>query len=217
MSTTVQHQPWCTTHSEKDPNSLKTEEWCSRDTRIGGEDGPLVAVNNAEGVLEIELWQANGDCRLAPAEAREVRLRADVRSRPRADGSREASRRAIGASVTACMVDRGITPQRLAQDIGMTEGNLWRRLAGASGFTAEDISRIARTGTQPTLTIVGQRRRGRPGCELGALTSTASTDASLHPGRNSRPGRRWLGSPMVVHASGRSRSSSDPPGDAAGG
>jgi len=94
--------------------------------------------------LEIELWQANGDCRLAPAEAREVRLRADVRRRPRADGSREASRRAIGASVTACMVDRGITPQRLAQDIGMTEGNLWRRLAGASGFTTEDISRIAR-------------------------------------------------------------------------
>ncbi len=26
----------------------------------------------------------------------------------------------------------------------MTEGNLWRRLAGTSGFTAEDIVRLAR-------------------------------------------------------------------------
>jgi len=46
--------------------------------------------------------------------------------------------------VTACMVDKGVTPQRLAQDILMTEGNLWRRLAGTSGFTAEDIVRLAR-------------------------------------------------------------------------
>jgi hypothetical protein len=61
------------------------------------------------------------------------------------DESREALRRGIGASVTAVMVDHGVTPARLADLIGMPEAYLWRRLSGAVSFSAEDVSRIAAT------------------------------------------------------------------------
>lgn len=80
---------------------------------------------------------------IRPVEARQL-AQAIYEAADVADGSQAYLRRGIGASVAACMVDHGLTPATLAKRVGMSEGNLWRRLSGASGFTAEDIVRLAR-------------------------------------------------------------------------
>ena len=60
------------------------------------------------------------------------------------DTSREELRRSVGASVSAVMTHKAMTVETLAGLIGMTEGNLWRRLAGSAEFTATDVVRLAR-------------------------------------------------------------------------
>lgn len=85
----------------------------------------------------------NGGPEIRPVEARQL-AQAIHEAANIADGSHAYLRRGIGASVAACMVDHGLTPARLAELIGMSEGNLWRRLSGASGFTAGDMVRLAR-------------------------------------------------------------------------
>lgn len=67
-ATATVHEPWCTDHWWPDPALGAARGWCSRETLVAGEDGPLVCVNNSEGALEIELWQGNGDRRVTPTE-----------------------------------------------------------------------------------------------------------------------------------------------------
>lgn len=60
------------------------------------------------------------------------------------DVSQEGIRRRIGATVTAHVVHAGVTPDWLAEEIGMSTSNLQRRLAGSSTFTSLDMCQLAR-------------------------------------------------------------------------
>lgn len=146
MNTSVAlHCPsWCAVQNHHSHSLDPIDGLCSHLSDVGSL-GVQVASGQRRSVTSAKepMVVVSGLDKVTPAEAR--RMAQDlITAADIADGSRDASRRAVGASVTACMVDKGVTPQRLAQDILMTEGNLWRRLAGTSGFTAEDIVRLAR-------------------------------------------------------------------------
>lgn len=115
--------------------SFGGSSWSVTISQVNDRDG---AVSQLAGI-DVE----NAGHELRPVEARQL-AQAILEAAAIADGSQAYLRRGIGASVAACMVDHGLTPARLAEVIGMSEGNLWRRLSGASGFTAEDMVRLAR-------------------------------------------------------------------------